>query len=137
MKLVKIACDRCNEYEKTIYYMAPGSMSDGDIELAVIEASQAYLDAYNKAKLDHPKPAYLQTHIDKFDNALTIGEAKALVVENQRQINEANALVSAVAGSFASHLKHFGIIRLESYEGENVVETSVYWGHKHGEKLDY
>jgi hypothetical protein len=135
MKVIYIEHDRCNEYDKHAFYLAPDTMSADDIDGAIQRAQDAYLKAFHEAP-QLPEPPYRGNNIlDTDQDSTTIGEIRAQYKASTdiRDQNRKNKQLVAV--SFEHHLAQQGIIILDRDTAEE--RHGVYWGHKHGANLIY
>lgn len=137
MKLVAIEHTRCNEYDKTAYYIAPDAMTENEIATAVNAAQIEYIEAVkNYAGLE--KPVAPPTNYSSVtDDSKTVGQLKAELAEYGKKIAEFDKAKSIISGSFDDKLKVYGIVSLYEYSGADKVKCEADWGHRHGTNLRY
>jgi hypothetical protein len=138
MKILKIEHRRCSEFDKYAYYVVLDNKTEADVREAVENAEDAYLRAFEAAKANTVKVFRPQLNVMLLsDDTLTVGELKRRVVEYDRIDAENRRLASELAGSFHGYLEKYGIIPLANYVGNDMIETTADWGHRHGDDLDY
>ncbi len=133
MKLVEIEHERCNEPDKTVYYLAPEHLTVEEIKRAVAEAKRLYLLAFEKQTSSAPLPA--RPNYDNLPDATTLKEAKQRMAEYDRLVKERNSLIQETSESFDACLKRAGFISL--HEWPDKIECVADWGHNHGKKFSY
>jgi len=138
MRLVAIEHERCDEYDKTEYFVIPEGMPLEEVDDAVAMAQSKYIDALTKFKTSGNLPQCPPTNIGQVnDDSKTIGELKAdLRAYGIKQTNHVR-LEQEVAGTFEKHLGLLGFVKLSDYVGTDFVKTGVNWGHRHGQNLNY
>jgi hypothetical protein len=138
MRIVKVEHERCGDLEETVYYVIPEHLEGDAVYDAVHAAVDSYLKAREEAQALNPLPSPVSRYIqDIADETMTIGEAKAMFSAYEQARAQRDAVTRKVSGSFETHLKSLGFIPLWAYKGDDLMTSSAYWGHKHGQKLDY
>lgn len=136
MKILKLEHDRCNEFDCVKYYIAP-NLSDEELEALIEQAQIAYLKAYDDFKKAEPGPVFVSRNIADYPSDMTISEIKLKVQEYELSRAEYEKLKKTETRTFDDYLHKFNIFPLWKYEGKEMFVTSVYWGHRHGDSLEY
>lgn len=143
MKLVSITHERCGEFDKNEYYIAPDHLSKDDIDRIVDEAQTAYLKAKEEAaKIPRPVDADISYIMQIAADTMTVGQLKAMHNEYSVKYQEWQALERLQAGCFNDYLAKHNIVPVYTYVYEadddpNVITCNISWGHRHNLNLEY
>jgi hypothetical protein len=140
MKLARIEHIRCDESTAFTILLVPDVTTEDDLDRAV-QAARKARDVDTNAFLAHePKPEYpypnLQLNGNNLPDTTTYAEIKAAYEKKKLAYDEWQKRRDAATRSFASYIKEFLPGASDLYDAE-ALETSVNWGHRHGEKIDY
>lgn len=138
-KLVKIEHVRCGETEwgQYTYLIAPADKTQEQFEKDVDIASDNYLAAKEKFKQLNSKPKYRTSHLDQFDENLTIKEAKQIIKQEEYERDLWSKKEKEYSGDFSYYMQQLGYSYLSDFDEDEIMTTSVNWGHRHGEHIDY
>lgn len=136
MHIVKVEHDRCNEYDETKYYVVPDSMDVGTALEEIHKAQAEYLGVVEKNR-GLNKPAPIGHFAKDFPDGMTVAEIKQKQADYEKAIAAYEKAMKEQNGSFDTHLAAHGIVPLWKYEGDELVTTSLDWGHRHGYNLSY
>ena len=142
MKLARIEHERCSEYDCTTYAWVPDDWTEEQFEDAVGRAEKAYLAAYAKWRQDkenEPENLWPSWGDQEKFYAAHPGLTVACVA---KLWDEALAKRSAWEKEYDKGKKRFsnflvaeGAISFYDYEPD--LTAHIYWGHRHGDSLDY
>jgi hypothetical protein len=133
MKLVAIEHDRCNELDKTEFYLAPDEMTEEQLGEAVDSAVKQYLVQLDE--LEKLKPDMPYRELKNLPDTMTIAEGKQLLAEEEKVRQALWAEKQRLTGHFNDQLLKFGIAPL--WQGKDIPTATAYWGHQHGKNLKY
>jgi hypothetical protein len=142
MKLVRIAHQRCIEYDRSSFVLAPDEWDEDEINRQILAAQDDYLKQYELAKLgnDFSAPKY-PGFAPKWTNFpdLTVAQIQA---SHKKAMDEYNAWKKEnerTKRSFESFLEDRGFVSIWNAEEDKgqILYTECDWGHRHSQKLEY
>ena len=135
MKVAKVVHYRCDDYSATTYVWIPDDMTNDEFIANVRHAEIDYLAFVEEfSKVDKVKDPGWSPDYKKFpDKTVTQIDAEHAVLK--KEYSEWKTKETQAYKSFEYYLRKYGCIPLWEYEG--CIETTVDWGHRHGQTIDY
>lgn len=136
MRIVKINHFRCNEPEKSRFYVVdPAFVGTHEEVLArVKEAQRLYLEAYDKYSKE-AKPVSPEMDLMKLDRFSTVDDCQQRVVKYRAAMEAWEKGRNEASRTFDGTLAACGIVPLDGLVDLDSVELD--WGHRHGQKLEF
>jgi hypothetical protein len=139
MKLACIEHYRCDEPAAHTYVWVEPEWSEEQFEEAVERAEKAYneaLKAYKEQQGEDPYPrgAWPEPDYKDFPD-MTVAEVQKIHEEKRAEREKWKATKTRALRPFSRFLEDEGLVNFYSVDAE--YETTVWWGHRHGERLDY
>lgn len=137
MKLVRIEHVRCGEYDGYTYMLAPDDTSEDKLDNDVFTAMNNYLNALGEFKKLNKRPERLYFNLDNIPDNVTMSEAKELTKQRDEEIKKWDDAERKCTRSFGCWMHDLGYRFLSEAEDNEIMESSVNWGHRHGEHIEY
>ena len=143
MKLARISHERCRDIDATTYVWVPDGWDEDDFEKAVSAAKEKYdiqLSKYAESS-GEPPTKYGAPHKIPFEAMAkdfpdkTATELISIWEEQKALYKEWKDIQNAARVPFRTFLEDEGLVPFYSVEAD--FETTIYWGHKHGTRIDY
>jgi len=139
MKLCCVDHYRCDDLDASTYIWCEDDWTEEQFEEAVERAADAYnasLKAYTEAgdKDPYPQGSYVDPRFRDYPN-MTVAEVIKIHEEKKAEREEWKRKQNRAHRSFSSFLEDEGLINFYGVDAE--YETNIWWGHRHGERLDY
>lgn len=140
MQLVRIEHNRCDEYDCETFGWVPNDWTEEQFEEAVERAEKAYLEAYyewKRIKDKAPENLYPHNRLEFYNNHpnLTVKRAKEMFEEVGAKRKAWEQEYNKGRRTFMDFLSKEGVTPFS--EIEPVFSTDIYWGHRHGDDLEY
>ena len=143
MKLCTIEHSRCDEFDRSTLVWIPDDWAEEQFEEAVDRAKEVYLEAYytwKKNKESHPEYQRHASHISEWQFLeqhpdMTVKEARQFYVKEEKRYNDWAKEYDKGKRTFSDFVKDAGMTPFSDMEPEFI--TEIYWGHRHGEQIEY
>lgn len=142
MKTIKINHWRCDEPSAYTFVLCPEEWTSEEINNKLVKAQKEYLGAIEEANkaIEPEKVHYHGTYTDlmkigKENPDLTFAEVNQIWEDQKEAYNEWYKKQQMLTQSFTRFLIAQGFRHL--YALDEDLEFELYWGHRHGERLDY
>lgn len=137
MKLVRIEHIRCGDCEGYTYMLAPDEITKEKFDDDVWKAANGYLNAKENFKQLGKRPEYLNYNLDNMPGNMTVFEAKEAVRQRNEEIKEWDKAERKCTRSFGFWMQDLGYKFLGDAEDNEILDSFVNWGHRHGEHIEY
>jgi len=131
-RLVRIANNRCQEFDHYTFVLAPIDWTAEEIQDKVDVAEKAYLtEVENARKLAEEKapPTAYSPPYKQYPNK-TVAEIDKIWEEQKQKRREYDVRASKTRRSFSNFLTDQGFKSV--YGDVGIVTAEAYWGHRHG-----
>ena|SRR3990167_10835827 len=132
MKLIRVGHYRCDSVDEYTYIFSPDNKTTEDIENDINKVTDDYLSSLREFTLE--KPMWPTTVLDRFNDELTVAEAKAQYKKELENFNNYQEEKGKIGRSFNDRMKDLGYKTL--YEATEQEEFTAFWGHNHGESIN-
>jgi hypothetical protein len=139
MRLCCVDHYRCDEPAASTYVWCEDDWAEDQFREAVGRAEKAYntaLKEYSEATTKDPYPRGVYTDPDfKEYPDLKVSEVIAIHEEKKLERDKWKAKESNATRSFSKFLEDEGLVDFYSVEAE--YEVDIWWGHRHGDAIEY
>lgn len=135
MYIIKVTHDRCDEYDKTTFYVS--NIVSRYEALSILDRAQKEYMEFVKTNVTNTRPEQPSADLSSYPPEMTIGELQKKKREWKDQFDAWQASKQNTENFFKNYLANFGIFPVEEYDGDDIVDHYLNWGHNHGVTFYY
>ena len=138
MKLVKINHYRCGEWSGRTFLWAPDDITEEKLDEDIEKAYKDHINAIEEfKKITEKGSMWPKSSVFDFPGEMTMAEAQKIIEEEKAKGRKYDKKKTEAVRSFGHFMAKLGYVQLGSgYDEDFILETDVYWGHRHGDPIN-